>query len=257
MDILVIPDTQVRLKDPLDHLEALGNFAVENEPEYIIHLGDHWDMNSLSVYDMGKKAGENARYQDDIEAGINALLKFQDPITSYRNKQCYQKKKLYNPTKLFLIGNHEERINRHVNAHPYLAGKLSYKDFYLDHYGWELIPYLQIIEIEGVRFSHYFVNPDSAKNYPFSGGVDFQLKSLGFSFVQGHKQGLELASPRYYPDGKVIRGIIAGSFYEHDFDYLGPQKTNYWRGALLLEDVKNGMYRLKELPLNWLKENYL
>jgi hypothetical protein len=257
MSVLVIPDTQVRLGDPIDHLEALGNFAVDEEPEYIVHLGDHWDMHSLSIYDIGKKAAENARYQDDIEAGIKGLLAFQDPITKYRNKQWYQKKKLYKPNKIFLIGNHEARILKHVQSHPYLEGKLSFKDFYLDHYDWEMFNYLEIIEIEGIKFSHYFINPDSAKSYPFSGGADYQLKALGFSYIQGHRQGLDIASPRFYPDGRVIRGIIAGSFYQHDFDYLGPQKTNYWRGALYLEDVKDGMFRLKELPINWLKENYL
>lgn len=258
MDILVIPDCQVVPGCKTDHLTALGNFTVERQPEIIVNIGDFWDMHSLSAYDVGKKAAENARYEEDIDAGIHALQDFIRPINQYNTKKFFQKKKLYSPRKVFTIGNHESRILRYINDYPVLEGKLSFGDLMLHANGWEVYNYLEIVDIEGVKFSHLFLNPESVSRRPFSSGIDYQAKILGFSFVAGHLPGLQIANPRYTLDGRVIRGVIAGSFYQHDFGYQQPPQGNiYWRGALYLKDVKDGNFILEELPMDWLMRNYL
>ena len=48
-----------------------------------MHLGDHWDMASLSSYDKGKRAFENRRYKKDIEAGNVALDLFEETLKKY------------------------------------------------------------------------------------------------------------------------------------------------------------------------------
>lgn len=255
-NILLIPDAQIQKGVNLDHIKALSNFIVKHQPEYIVNLGDWYDMHSLNIYDKGKKALEGARYQDDIDAGLIALDILEDEIVSYNLIQAYNKKKQYRPTKYFLIGNHEYRIVRHAEANPILENKLSLDDLQLKERGWVVYPFLEVLNINEVYFSHYFVNPDSAKNYPFSSSVEHQLVKLGFSFVQGHRQGLYVATPRYLQSGKIIRGIVCGSFYSHKPGYLGPQGNSYWRGALYLEGVEEGNYRLIELPLDYLIKNY-
>jgi hypothetical protein len=258
MDILVIPDTQVVPGSNNQHLRALGNLALERKPDVIVHIGDHWDMHALSSYDVGKKSAENSRYQEDIDAGIDAMLEFLEPVASYNRKRYLQKKKPYTPRKVFTIGNHENRITRYVNDYPVLQGKLSFKDLLLEDMGFEVYDYLEIVDIEGIKFSHLFLNPESVSRRPFSSGIDYQAKILGFSFVAGHLPGLQIANPRYTLDGRVLRGVIAGSFYIHDFGYQNPPQGNkYWRGALMLKNVKDGNFMLEELPLEWLLENYL
>ena len=258
IDILVIPDTQVVPGSPIEHFVALGNLAVERKPEYIVHIGDHWDMNALSSYDVGKKAAENARYQDDIEAGVYALACFEEPIRVYSNQRIKNKKKPYKPEKHFAIGNHENRIMRYVNDYPVLAGKLSFNDLLLEEEGWVVHNYLEMFTIRGVTFSHLFLNPESNSRRPFTSTVDTQLKNLGFSFVAGHLPGLYIANPRYRLDGTITRGVVAGSFYLHDFSYQNPPQGNqYWRGALMLREVNDGNFMLEEIPINWLMENYL
>ena len=69
------------------------------------------------------------------------------------------KKRQYIPDMYFLFGNHEERIRKHANAHPYLHGKLSLEDLPVESYGWHSVPFLEVITINNIRFSHYFVNP--------------------------------------------------------------------------------------------------
>ena len=58
---LVIPDTQIKPDCPIDHMYWAGRYACAMKPDVIIHLGDHWDMPSLSSYDVGKKSFEGRR----------------------------------------------------------------------------------------------------------------------------------------------------------------------------------------------------
>ena len=87
MKHLVIPDTQVKPNCPTDHLRWAGLYAVDKKPDVIIHIGDHFDMPSLSSWDVGKKSFEGRRYMDDIEAGISAMHLFMDPIMNQDNGQ--------------------------------------------------------------------------------------------------------------------------------------------------------------------------
>ena len=70
---LVIPDTQVKPGVPTDNLRWFGLYAAEKMPDVIVHLGDHWDMPSLSSYDKGKRAMEGRRYRADVQAGNDGM----------------------------------------------------------------------------------------------------------------------------------------------------------------------------------------
>jgi hypothetical protein len=76
MKHMVIPDTQVKPDSDYSHMRWAGHYAAEKKPDVIVHLGDHWDMPSLSSYDVGKKSFEGRRYTKDIESGIDAMLAF-------------------------------------------------------------------------------------------------------------------------------------------------------------------------------------
>lgn len=249
MEHFVIPDTQVKPGVPLDHLTAAGNYIVDKRPDTIIHLGDHWDMHSLSSYDRGTRKAEGARYQEDIDAGLAGMIKLLQPIVNLRRKQKKQKIKQYDPQMVFLMGNHEERIARHVNANPELEGKLGYADLKLVELGWYVAGFRSPVEIDGVYYAHYFYNPMSGR--PYGGKVHTKLTNLGFSFTMGHQQGLEVAI-RSLNNGKTIRGLVAGSFYQHDEDYKGPQANSHWHGCVYKHEVKDGNYNIMELSLNYL-----
>jgi hypothetical protein len=74
------------------------------------------------------------------------------------------------------------------------------------------------------------------------------------SCVSGHRQGLDLA---VHTNGKrLIRSIIAGSFYQHSEGYLSPQGNHHWRGILMLNEVRQGNFCLLEVSLDYLKRRY-
>lgn len=254
MKHFVVPDTQVKPGVPLNHLTAAGNYIVDKQPDIIIHLGDHWDMHSLSLYDKGTKKSEGARYQDDIDAGLEGMDALLKPIWQYNINRKKKKKSPYKPRMVFLLGNHEERIERHVNANPSLWGKLSYRDLRLEDYGWEVHDFLKPVEINGVYYAHYFYNPNTGK--PYGGKASTRLNNIGFSFTQGHQQGREEAE-KPLANGKTLRALIAGSFYQHIEDYKGPQGNNHWRGCIFKTEVEDGNYCLVELSLKYLLSNWL
>lgn len=251
---MVIPDTQVKKGVPVNHLTAAGNYCVSKQPDVIIHLGDHWDMPSLSSYDKGTKKAEGRTYQEDIDAGIEGMKAFMRPLWEYNSKRKRNKERQYKPRLVFLLGNHEERIMRHVNANPELSGKCGYQDLQLESMGWEVHDFLDMVEIDGVTYSHFFANPNTGR--PWGGVARTRLNNIGFSFTMGHQQGKDLAE-KHMANGKVIRGLIVGSFYQHDEEYKGYQGNNHFRGCVYKHEVQDGNYCLLELSMDYLLKEWL
>lgn len=254
MEHFVIPDTQCKKDTPLNHLEAAGNYIVDRRPEVIIHLADHWDMPSLSEYDKGKKSFEGRRYKDDIDAGHEGMAALLNPITQYNNIRKKNKEKLYKPRMVFTTGNHEFRIDRTLEIEPRLEGVIGQEQFNLEKYGWEVYPFLTPVEINGVYYAHYFYNPMTGR--PYGGKCHTRLNSIGFSFTMGHQQGKDVGE-KHLANGQTIRGLVAGSFYQHDEEYKGPQGNHHWRGCLYKHEVKDGNYCLMELSLDYLLREWV
>ena len=239
---LFIGDTQVKPGVPLDHLEALGRFIADRKPDVIIHAGDHWDMPSLSSFDEGKMAMEGRRYEDDIDAGNEGIKILDDAIDSIEG---------YDPERIFLMGNHEQRIIRYVEENPKLDGFMGFDDLDLDN--WEVVPFLSIINLDGIHYSHYFSNPFTGRAY--GGSVITKLGKLKFSFAMGHVQKME-HHKEFLNNGKTISGLVNGSFYMHDEAYKGPQGNHHWRGVCMLNGVKDGDYDIETVRLDYLLAKY-
>lgn len=249
MKIAVIPDTQVKPGVRTDHLEWAGKYIAEKRPDVVIHLGDHWDMPSLSSYDKGKASAEGRRVQKDIDAGNRAL----DLLTTAMHGGPRLD---YHPRLIMLRGNHENRLERYVNDNAELVG--AFDDAFNDRkLGWEVVPFLQPVEVGGVAFCHYFPRSSDGNVAQTKRGAPSaraQLLREMQSCVSGHRQGLDLA---VHTNGKrLIRSIIAGSFYQHQEGYLSPQGNSHWRGMLMLHDVKHGNYNLVEVNLDYLRRRY-
>ena len=250
--ILYIPDAQVKEGVPLDHLRWLGNYIVAKRPDIIITGGDFADMPSLSSYDVGKKSFEGRRYTNDVEAskeGMRALLR---PLWNLQEKQVEHKKKVYAPEMHLTLGNHENRINRAVNNDAKLEGLISVKDLGYEDFGWEVHDFLEVVSIQGIAFSHYFVTGLAGRP---SSTANAQLNKTHSSCISGHQQGLQIATGKR-ADGQLLTSIIAGSFYLHEEEYLGAQGNNHWRGALMLHGCENGQFDLNLLPMRYLKDKY-
>lgn len=248
----VIPDVQIRPGDDTKFLNRIGQYIVEKKPDVVVCIGDFADMSSLSSYDVGKKAFEGRRYANDIEASIEAMKELLSPLANF-NQQAYRnKKKQYIPRLVFTLGNHEQRIVKAVNNDPKLEGILQIDDLCYEDFGWEVYPFLDVAVIDGVAYSHYFSSGVLGRPATTAAA---QLNKKHQSCVAGHQQGLQIAMAQR-ADGKRITSVIAGSCYEHDEDYMGPQGNKHWRGCLTLHNVNDGEFDLVPVPLRYLEEKY-
>lgn len=250
LKVLLIPDTQVKDNIPTQHLTWIGEYIVDKKPDVIVHIGDHWDMPSLSWYDRGKRRSEGQSYFADIKAGNRGIDLLMAPLIAYNKQQAKTKHKQYKPRLIFCLGNHEYRIERAVEEDSKLWRTIGYQDFNLKAHGWEVYDFREVVEINGVHFSHYFYN--SMTGNPWGGMPETRLKNVGHSFVMGHQQGLKHAI-QCLSTGETRRALIAGSCYLHDEDYKGPQANHHWRGICMLHEVKSGNYDLMEISLGYLQ----
>lgn len=250
--ILVIPDAQVKPGTDTSHLRWLGNYIVKKQPDIIVNIGDFADMSSLSSYDVGKKSFEGRRYRDDVEASQEAMSTLLNPMARLQHAQRSNKKKVYSPEMHLTLGNHENRINRAINDDRKLEGLISIADLQYEEFGWTVHPFLEVVELQGIAFSHYFAT--GAMGRPAS-TANAQLNKQHMSCIAGHMQGLQIATGKS-ADGRLLTSIIAGSFYLHEEQYLGSQGNKHWRGALMLHGCENGQFDLNLLPMRYLETKY-
>lgn len=248
--IFVLPDVQAKPGHDFTYLTKTGQYLVEKQPDTIVCLGDFADMESLSSYDVGRKSFEGKRYVKDIDSAIAAMHAFLSPIEGYNQQQKKNGKKQYKPRKVMLLGNHENRITRAIDDDPKLEGVLSLEDLEYGSYGWEVHDFLEVVVIDGIAFSHYFVTGVAGRA---ASSAAVQLRKTNMSSIAGHQQGKQIAYGTR-ADGSTITSIIAGSFYEHNEDYLGPQGNKHWRGCLMLHEVNDGAFDEMWLSLRYLNE---
>ena len=252
MKHMVIPDTQCKPENGYEHLEWAGKYAAEKKPDVIIHLGDHWDMPSLSSYDKGKGSMVGRRYVDDVRAGNYAMDVFMAPIYKEQKRMRKTKKKVWKPRLVFLMGNHEQRIERAVDDNIQLADLLSYDDFNLVDHGWEVHPFLEVVTINDIAYSHYFTS--GVMGRPVS-SARLMLNKKHMSCVMGHVQDRDIAWARNAV-GVQHTGLFAGIFYTHDEGYLNPQTNTSWRGIWMFHEVKDGGFDEMPVSLNYLEKRY-
>lgn len=249
---LVIPDTQCKPGNNHDHMTWAGKYAAEKCPEVIVHLGDHWDMPSLSVYDVGKKTFEGRTYMNDIKAGNDAMDAFMAPVTAEIERRKRRKLKLWKPRLVFLTGNHEERIARAVNSDRKLDGLIGYHDFNLKQHGWEVYDFLEVVVIDGIAYSHYFTS--GVMGRPVS-SPHLLLAKKHMSCVMGHVQDRAISYSRK-ADGSRVTGIFGGIYYQHSEEYLNPQTNGSWSGIWMLNEVVNGSFDEMPISLSYLRNVY-
>jgi hypothetical protein len=223
----------VQAKPGIDfsYLRRIGLYMVEKKPDIVVCIGDFADMPSLSSYDKGKKSYEGRRYTRDIEAAQFAMQAFLGPLNEYNAVS----KTPYRPRMVMTLGNHEDRILRAANEDAKLDGLIGIKDLAYEEYGWEVYPFLEVVIIEGVAFSHYFAT--GVMGRPASSAAA-QLRVANMSCFSGHQQGKQIAYAKR-ADGAILTSIITGSCYEHEESYLGPQvNKQHWRGFFVLHEVE-------------------
>jgi hypothetical protein len=164
------------------------------------------------------------------------------PLDNLNARYRANRKKQYHPRFVMCLGNHENRINRVINADAVLDGTISMADLHYEDYGWEVHKFLDEVLIDGVSYSHFFVSGVMARPIGGENPATMLLNKRHKSCTAGH---LHLAdwSVRTEAGGKHIMGMLVGCYVEDDEEYV-PKSVNqmWWKGVVIKRNVIDGIY---------------
>lgn len=248
--ILIVPDQHAHPDWGNERADYLARLTIDLKPDIVVNGGDAADMPSLSTYDKGKRSFHGKSYKKDIEAHLDFQDRWWGPVKA-------QKKKL--PRRVFLIGNHEQRIDRVLDLSPELEGTVGYHDLELEYFYNDIIPYdgglPGVLEMEGILWAHYF--PTGISGRPMGGErpAHMLLAKNNVSCVAFHQHTLDFATRRNVR-GDVLNGLVAGCYQDYINDWAGPV-GKFWRaGVAVLTNVSDGNFDFSWISLENLKKEY-
>ncbi len=232
--LLAIGDSHAHPDQPNHRYHWLGRFARDHRPDVIWDAGDWWDLPSLESHSKpGSRSFEGARYWRDVEAGIDAMERFEWELS---------KAKGYQPILIRTLGNHENRISRLVQEQPNLYGFISTRNLMSAEFGWHEHPFLSPVMVEGVCLQHYFQSGVMGRAIGGENPAAMLLKKGFTSSLQGHSHVLDYCD-RQTNDGRTIQAMHVGCYFDYDFDWTSKQVNRiYQRGLLLCNNLSNGSF---------------
>lgn len=248
--ILFVPDIHCSPEENNERADFLSRLTIDLQPDIVINIGDQWDFSSLSSYDKGKRSFQGKSYKADLEVGLEFSDRWWSPVKA-------RKKKL--PRRIFLIGNHEQRLDRALDLSPELQGTIGYQDLQLDHYYDEVVPYSGgtpgIIEVQGILFAHYFISGLMGRPIGGKWPAKSILEANKQSSVQGHTHTLDYATT-VTQGGTEIHSLVGGCYHEHVPGWAG-NIGRFWRpGVSVLHDAEDGHFDLENISLSRLRKIY-
>lgn len=251
---LVIPDPQVQADAPFDQCLWAGRYILERRPDVIVHLGDHAENIACSRHETNLSM-EGRRVVDDLKAANEARAMFQRPVREWNKRR--RKGKQYRPRWILTEGNHDKAILRIEEEFPRFQGLVPKDPYGFAGDGWEVYPFLKPVVVDGIKYLHFAPRGSrGAVTQTHRGAPDARTMVMRemMSCTAGHQQGLSVYIHQL--EGRVVRGLICGSFYRHALDFLSPQGADTWRGLIVKHEVHDGAYDLMEVSIDYLERKF-
>lgn len=247
---LVIPDCHAHPEHNNNRADWLGKLVVDLRPDVLINLGDTWDMDSLNSYDKGKRDFHSKTYARDIAAGLDFSERMFAPIRRLKKRQ---------PRKVFILGNHEQRIERALDLSPELVGTLSYNDLDINRDYHDFVNYNGgtpgTILIDGVLYGHFMAS--GVMGRPVGGEHPaYTLISKKFqSCTVGHTHVFDYCV-RSDGGGRDVQGLVAGCYIDYSPRWAGEITKMWVPGVAICRNVEGGQYDLQWISLDALRKEY-
>ena len=252
-DYLIIPDSHSHPDHNNNRADWLGQFIKERKPDVVVNIGDQWDLASLSSFDKGKASFNGANYERDIDAGLDFQDRMWHPMKQSKKKQ---------PRRVFLIGNHENRLKKVLEYKPHLAGDrygISQKNFQLEHYYHNVVDYEGgtpgIINLDGISFAHFMVSGLMGRPIGGEHHAASLLSKNYSSCIVGHSHTADF-SVRSGSNGKTIMGLVSGCYQDYMSGWAGNVGHMWWRGLVYLRNVEDGVFDPEFISIEALRKEY-
>jgi hypothetical protein len=130
-------------------MDAVDEFIIDYEPDELVYMGDQISLDCISFWNKRKPLlKEGQRLLKDFEGFNEQILINHENITGPETKR------------VFMIGNHEQRIKWYNEEHPELEGFVDLeRHLQLEARGYEIIPFNEIYQLGKLSVIHgYYWN---------------------------------------------------------------------------------------------------
>lgn len=243
--LISIPDAHIRPGQNLRRWEALGNFILERQPNYVVQGGDLFEAEPLygitSKKSWTPKSETVVSVEQELETGVKASELLWGPLNKQNAKLKAQKRKQIDIESHLCLGNHDARIQHFVRVNL---------EFFQERWGvddpmndvlnqedyWTFVhEYQKPIEIEGVLFSHNYTSGTATAST-----LDTILKLTSQSAVGYHSHKGEWTWSQT-TTGRPTPIVQSGWFFDPEEgtpNWVGPQGgRNWWNGFVVLNDL--------------------
>lgn len=210
----------------------------------VVSIGDIADMGSLCFHSKPIEL-EGARYRADCDASKDAQERIFHEVRKHKKKM---------PRFVLTLGNHDIRPQRWVDENPVFEGAISNKDIGYEDYPWEVVPFLEPIDIEGVDFAHYFTSGSMGRPI---GGVHpaySLIKKRNKSCVAGHSHVLDYKVDK--TPGRSLMGLVVGHFDTEPMGYAGQANHMWSSGISVMHNVEEGLWDFEWISMARLAREY-
>lgn len=244
---LVVGDAHVAPGQNLRRFQWANKFVKDCKPTRILLIGDFGNFDAFSAWDKDKrKMMEGRRYLKDVEVCNEALGMLLEGVDN-RIPLVYTE------------GNHENRVDRYLEYHPELLGKIDVqRDILAGVAGTREVHYVKYKQDwthRGVSFTHV---PIQENGKPVAGKYATQ-KALSIyqnSVVFGHTHRWDVACEHRHNATHLNQALNVGCFFEHVDEYAKGSVTSYWRGLVLLDHYSNNRFDIATYSLGKLRDLY-
>ena len=249
--ICFVGDTHVEPGQDLRRFRWLGQLCrdlLDGPDDEIIWFGDHFNMDAL-YYRQSEVAKEGKRFNLEKKWGNMARQIFDTETYGLALR------------KTVLEGNHCARVKDFTSRHPFFKDAVDPWDEF-DEAGWNVVPFdggHGFYETHGWRCQHFVPGRNGKATSSATGNsravLDRVLKyQESVAFGHTHEYDLWHHASR---NGRRVRAINVGCFFEHSEDYAGKDSNGrWWRGVLVLTNVQEGDGDLHEFRLETLQRRY-
>jgi len=122
-------------------MDAVGEFILDYEPHELVYMGDQLSLDCISYWNKKKPLlKEGQRLLKDYKDFDKDILRVHEGLTPKDTRR------------VFMIGNHEERVNLYVAEHPELEDLIDIdRTLGLTERGYQIIPHsMESIRLENL-----------------------------------------------------------------------------------------------------------
>jgi hypothetical protein len=198
-------------------LQVAHHYCREVKPDMLVIGGDWFTFDTLSSFSLGKPGVvEGKRYREEIDHGMALLRQFADHVQG---------------RKIFLAGNHEDRVRLWLERNPTLAGMVEWKP-YVATLGFEVYPYPHLFRLGHLHYAHgEYYNIHHAKKH---------LDTYGANVVYGHTHTSQEYAKVRPIDQAPIKARSVGCLCGLNPEYR-LNKSNAWVNEFLVVEYHPGL----------------